>query len=85
MSIAHPFRGDLVVELISPSAVTALLHNRQGASADDLKATFDETTVPALARLRGQPAGGEWTLRVRDVARQDVGTLEEWTLSLDTA
>lgn len=85
VSIAHPFRGDLVVELISPSAVTALLHNRQGASADDLKATFDETTVPALARLRGQPAGGEWTLRVRDVARQDVGTLEEWTLSLDTA
>jgi len=84
VSITHPFRGDLVVELVSPSAVTALLHNRQGAGADDLKATFDETTAPALARLRGQPAGGDWTLRVRDVARQDVGTLEEWTLSLDT-
>jgi M6 family metalloprotease-like protein len=84
VSIAHSFRGDLVVELISPSAVTALLHSRQGAGADDLNATFDETTTPALARLRGQPAGGDWTLRVRDVARQDVGMLKEWTLSLDT-
>lgn len=84
LAITHPFRGDLVVELVSPSAVSALLHNRQGAGADDLKATFDETSVPALARLRGEPAGGEWTLRVRDVARQDVGTLDAWTLSLDT-
>jgi subtilisin-like proprotein convertase family protein len=73
-----------VVELVSPSAINAVLHDREGGSRDDLRVTFDETSAPSLAGMRGQPAGGDWTLRVRDVARQDVGTLEGWTLTLET-
>ena len=84
VAIAHPFVGDLVVELVSPSAAAVVLHDRDGGARDDLRVTFDETNAPGLAGLVGQPAGGEWTLRVRDVAQRDTGTLESWTLTLDT-
>jgi M6 family metalloprotease-like protein len=84
VAIRHSFIGDLVVELTSPSAASAVLHDRVGGGRDDLRVTYDETNAPALANLRGQGAGGDWTLRVRDVARQDVGMLERWAVRLVT-
>lgn len=82
VAIAHPFIGDLVVDVVAPTAATAVLHNKAGRGSDDLRVTFDETNAPSLANLRGQSAAGDWKLRVRDVAAQDVGTLERWSLML---
>jgi len=82
VDIRHPFIGDLVVALTAPSGAVAVLHNRTGAGADDLRRSYDATNAPALASFAGLPAEGTWTLRVRDVAALDVGRLLGWSLRL---
>ena len=46
-------------------------------------APFADTFKPSesFANLVGQPATGLWTLRVRDVAPPDVGSLDNWSLA----
>ncbi len=77
LDLAHPFRGDLQVALISPGGKRYLLSDREGKDADDLRLV--RATVPGLA---GQPAGGRWRLEVRDLAGQDTGELRSWQLEL---
>jgi M6 family metalloprotease-like protein len=86
VDIAHPFRGDLRVSLVTPWGVTIELHPKgRGGSADHLKTTFDEATVPALATLRGRNTQGGWQLWVQDLAPADAGTLISWSLSISSA
>lgn len=82
IAIHHSYRGDLLIELVAPSGHGVVLHNRAGGSADDLRATFDQNTTPALAALIGEEIRGEWLLRVRDLAAIDSGMLESWALRL---
>jgi subtilisin-like proprotein convertase family protein len=84
LDIRHPFIGDLVAELTAPSGAVATLHNRTGASRDDLRQSYDATNAPALASFVGQPTQGTWTLRIRDVAALDAGRLHGWSLRLST-
>lgn len=76
LDIAHTYRGDLVVTLTSPSGKSAVVSNRAGGSADDLKGSFD------LTQFANEPVAGEWKLTVQDVARQDVGTLKSWGMTI---
>jgi M6 family metalloprotease-like protein len=86
VDITHTYRGDLRVSLITPWGVTIELHPKgRGGSADDLKMTFDETTVPALATLRGRNTQGAWQLRVQDLAPADGGRLNRWSLAISSA
>ncbi|MET8764949.1 M28 family peptidase [Lentzea sp. NPDC004782] len=73
--IVHPYIGDLTVALIAPDGSSYTLHNRTGGSADDINQTY-------TVNLSGEAANGTWKLRVRDLAAQDVGTLDSWTLNL---
>lgn len=83
VDITHTYIGDLLVELTAPSGKTAVLHNRTGRSQDNLIATYDSTAgSPVLAALAGQPVRGDWSLQVTDLAGQDVGKLNRWTLEL---
>lgn len=82
VAIRHSYRGDLLVEVVAPSGRSAVLHDRAGGSADDLRTTFDLGTTPALAALVGEGIHGEWALRVRDLASLDTGVLEAWSLVL---
>ena len=82
VDIRHPFIGDLVVELTAPSGAVATLHNRTGASRDDIRQSYDPTNAPALASFAGLPTAGTWTLRVRDIAALDTGRLQGWSLRL---
>lgn len=82
VAIRHTYRGDLLVEVVAPSNRSVVLHNRAGGSADDLRASYDASTTPALAALAGEDIQGEWTLRVRDLAALDTGILEAWSLRL---
>ena len=84
VQIAHTYRGDLVVDVVTPSGRTATLHNREGGSRHDLRLTFDRTSAPALSGLLGEPIKGDWKLRVRDLASIDTGTLESWSLKLSS-
>jgi len=82
VDITHTFIGDLRVELVAPSGHQILLHDRSGGSADNLIRSYDSVASPALAALIGEPTQGNWTLRVRDLAAQDVGKLNRWSLDL---
>jgi len=85
VDIAHTFRGDLRVWLSAPDNQRVLLHDRSGGSSDDLRQTYDASSVPALANLIGIDAEGEWQLTVADHAALDEGTLERWKLALTLA
>lgn len=78
--IAHPYRQDLIVALVSPGGVRQVLANRAGGDADDLVA--EEVSVPALG---GQLARGTWTLEVQDRAGRDVGELQALSLTMTTS
>lgn len=82
VKIAHTYCGDLLIDLVAPSGRSAMLHNRSGGTQDNLHVTYDASSTSALAGLLGEAIQGNWTLRVRDLAAMDTGTLEEWSLVL---
>ncbi|MCP4594665.1 MAG: M6 family metalloprotease domain-containing protein [bacterium] len=82
VEITHTFIQDLVVELVAPSGHAAVLHNRTGGNADDIRKTYKHSNAPALAHLVGQEIGGAWQLRVKDLEAGDEGTLKHWALRL---
>jgi subtilisin family serine protease len=75
VSITHTYKGDLVVDLVAPDGSVYNLHNRTGGSADNINETYTKD-------LSGEAANGTWTLRVRDAALLDTGTLNSWTLDV---
>jgi len=76
VKITHPYRGDLIIDLVAPDGSTYRLKNSSGSdSADNVDATY---TVDASS----ETANGNWQLRVRDMFRTDVGTLESWSISV---
>lgn len=78
VSISHTFRGDIKLELVSPTGVTYLLKSPSASdSADDIIAEFP---VDASA----SPADGEWALRMSDTVSNDTGKLETWSLIFPT-
>lgn len=82
VEIVHSWIGDLRVALVSPAGTEVVLHDRSGAQADDIRATYTSATTPALAALAGQPIAGSWRLRVADLERADTGKLVRWRLTL---
>lgn len=82
VDIVHTFIGDLQVSLIAPSGDPIVLHNREGASADDLIKSYTSEGTAGLAALAGKSAQGNWTLKVADLAGADVGTLRRWSLDI---
>lgn len=79
VDITHPYIGDLDVFVVSPAGNTAVLHNRSGGSADNLHQTY------SVAAFNGQNSQGTWTLKVRDMAGIDHGTLDFWSVTLKGA
>ncbi|MGI5500535.1 S8 family peptidase [Lentzea sp. CA-135723] len=73
--IKHTYKGDLVVDLVAPDGSVYNLHNRAGGSADNIDQTY-------TVNLSSENRNGTWTLRVRDAATADVGTIDTWTLTL---
>jgi subtilisin-like proprotein convertase family protein len=78
LNITHTFRGDLVVTLIAPSGTQFVVSNRAGGSADNIIITNQ-----AITTFNGQPAAGTWRLKIQDLAAQDVGTLNSWSLLIN--
>jgi M6 family metalloprotease-like protein len=86
VDITHSYRGDLRVTLTTPWGTVIELHPKgRGGTADDLKVTFDENTLPALATLRGRNAQGAWRLTVQDLAAADTGRLNRWGMEISAA
>ena len=82
LDITHTYIGDLIVELITPGGEKATLHNRSGAGTDNLIMSYDSVSLDTLAAFSGLAVQGDWELRVRDVAGQDIGKLNRWSLDV---
>lgn len=82
VDIKHTYIGDLKVNLTTPGGKEAVLHNRSGASTDDLVKSYTSEDTPALVELVGEDAKGDWVLKVADLARWDLGTLRGWGLEI---
>ena len=76
VNITHPYRGDLILDLVAPDGTSYRLKSAKGD--DGVDNVNDQYTVNAAS----ETAGGEWTLRVRDVFHGDTGTLKNWKLTV---
>ena len=78
VNITHTYRGDVKLELVSPTGSTYLL--KSASSSDGVDDIVGEFTVDASA----SPANGEWNLRMTDTDDGDTGTLTTWSLIFPT-
>jgi subtilisin-like proprotein convertase family protein len=85
INIAHTYIGDLRVALTAPDNTQVVLHNRTGASTNDLVKTYDVLTTPSLAEFSGKSVSGYWKLTVSDNAGIDTGKLRRWDLTIQLA
>ncbi|MCP4601504.1 MAG: S8 family serine peptidase [Proteobacteria bacterium] len=87
VDITHTYRGDLVVELESPTGRRVKVHgDGDGGSEDNLKRTYRQSDTPILKILTSENSEiqGDWKLHVADHAPVDVGKLNRWSLKLYT-
>jgi hypothetical protein len=79
VSATHTYTGDLGIELTSPSGTRSVLKNiRDGFGPDD-----DLTEMILLSNaFYGEPAAGNWTLKVVDGNAADQGTLTGWAIRI---
>ncbi|CRK60820.1 Aminopeptidase Y (Arg, Lys, Leu preference) [Alloactinosynnema sp. L-07] len=75
VNITHTFRGDVVIDLVAPDGTAYRLKNSSNDSADNINTTYS-------ANLSSETANGTWKLRVQDVAAQDTGRINSWSLTL---
>ncbi|WP_046500925.1 M28 family peptidase [Streptomyces odonnellii] len=75
VDVRHTWRGDVVLDLVGPSGTAYRLKNSSSSdSADNVIATY---TVNAS----NEPANGTWRLRAQDIASQDTGYINGWSLT----
>ena len=82
VDIEHTYIGDLRVDLVAPSGVSARLHTGTGGTQNNLKRSYDLVSAPALENLLGHTVDGDWKLSVRDLARIDEGRLRKWAVRI---
>ncbi|MCP4502437.1 MAG: hypothetical protein GY822_20995 [Deltaproteobacteria bacterium] len=87
LDLKHTYVGDLNVALEAPDGTTVTLHKRGGSSRDDIAGTYgtngDLSAYDDLEDLKGLEVNGDWTLKIVDMAGQDVGKLVSWGLNID--
>jgi len=79
VNITHPRRGDLVIQVISPTGQTATLSNRAGGNADNFVATGLDISASFTA---ASSPSGQWRLFVQDLARRNTGTINSFALHI---
>ena len=82
VDITHTYINDLIVNLVSPKGTVISLHSRTGGSADNIIKVYDFNNNTNLKSLKGEQIQGNWKLKVSDVAGQDVGKLNKWSVKL---
>ena len=85
VDLTHTYIGDLVLTLEPPAATGVApmaLHNRTGSSGKSIKKVYDKASTPKLVGLAGKACNGRWTLKVKDAAAVDTGTLASFSVRL---
>ncbi len=94
----HSYMSDLRFTLISPVGTQVILLNQACGTTNDFNFGLDDAAtiampcpptdmlphLPAelLASFNGENVNGTWTLFIEDLANQDGGSLNEWTLNV---
>ena len=94
----HSFLSDLKFTLTSPTGTEVILMSRKCTFNEDFNLGFSDTGIPVLncpptngflfqpemplATFIGQPAHGDWTLKVEDLNKFDGGVLNGWSLEI---
>ncbi len=73
VDITHTYRGDISLVLIAPSGEQVTLKDKNGRDGTD-------NLVEAYSVQLNSVAKGEWKLRVADNYRQDIGSLNRWSI-----
>lgn len=82
LDITHSWIGDLLVSLRSPEGTVVTLHNKSGRNADNIVKTYTAANTPALSNLEGEQIQGSWQLHVSDHEGEDLGKLNEWSITI---
>ncbi|MFG2354163.1 proprotein convertase P-domain-containing protein [Streptomyces sp. NPDC048521] len=78
VNITHTYRGDIKLELLSPTGKAYLLKSPNTADGDD------DIVAAYTVDASDSPADGVWTLRMTDTDDGDTGTLTTWSLIFPT-
>ena len=84
VDITHKYRGDIVLELESPSGKRITLKSGDIADGNDnVQGTFPTTLKSAtpFSELAGESLSGTWNLRVSDQYTGDDGVLNSWGIN----
>jgi len=83
LNIRHTWRGDLRIVLTSPQGNEVVLLDKSGGDRDDVILTLRSSDEPEMfEELAGLSAQGDWRLKVSDLAKEDVGIIKKWGLSI---
>ena len=82
IDIKHTYIGDLKVIITSPDGTQAVLHDRAGDGTNNIIDTFDSSSNEQLMSMVGTDIDGDWVLSIGDYESGDVGTLDEWSLTI---
>jgi len=85
-NISHFAIGHLTVTLTSPQGTTVTLHNRTGATADNLVGNWPTSLFVdgpgSLDDFMDEPVNGTWTMTVADHQLGALGVFNSWGLNL---
>ncbi|WP_407836876.1 proprotein convertase P-domain-containing protein [Streptomyces sp. DSM 116496] len=76
VDITHEWRGDVLIDLVSPDGRTYPLRSASTAATENGGVLRETYRVDASA----SPADGTWTLKVSDPSTGAVGTLNAWSM-----
>jgi subtilisin-like proprotein convertase family protein len=79
LDIAHTFKSDLRIELVTPQGQLVTLHDRQGGDANGVHGTR------AIALPPGTTGAGTWQLVASDHAALDTGAIDGWSIAFGEA
>jgi kexin len=81
MNIQHTRRGDLMVDLISPSGIIS--HLSTARARDQAREGYRDWSFMSVAHW-GEPGVGDWVIEVKDVNEDNDhnGTFTDWKLNL---
>lgn len=77
LSITHPDVGDLRVTAVAPDGQQTTVHNQNLPGTANLNGSFP------LTSFAGKNLHGSWQVIVQDLVAGTVGTLQDWTLTID--
>lgn len=82
LKLTHPHIADLTIELVSPAGTSVVLSERAGGDGQNLDQTFGFDD--GLVALKGEDPQGVWKLQIKDLAADNVGTLNEVVFTVTT-